>query len=629
MQRRRLRGACLQCVRRKRKCDHKHPRCSQCVKNDQVCQPQTFKTSTPAVFSTSQPGTSPSAASEPLPTGSEPQPGPLLREAPVAHNLPPSATFFQGVLGDATDQSSHGEAHSNISPEPSGLAIVNYDIGLTTDESEQIELINSSPSSFQVPQIQIADGTFDSAIPFPFLSLPADNETSELDDSGQIILASNVADLPIITDPSDDGNPGGFHPIFATDRLYCPMPWPDDMLASPERRFLWQYFLSIAEADFLCLDWGDVGHFYGFQHPYITTLPHMALSNNALRASIFCFAASQYQLRHSEGSFERIKALTGSEAVMALSTQNTQVTDDNNLLSMISAATLLHYFGTERHDYLRFASRLVKLFLTRAQSGQGSLPSFPEVSLSEFRWSVISTLCSIRQPSPPLGDEICTMIEMRDSEIQQKYSTAFQRWISHPIYTFSPRLVNPLLRIGRLLERQLSQLGDPDIQLDDSWLTKVNEAEEMLLHARECDMNVSASALGSADPAAVLALNESMYAAGSILLYARINALPATAPFVRRQTQLVTTEIAKIPANSHVSFAIVFPLFVAGCEAIEQQMRDTIVELLREPKGITFNRGDLVGALQNIWAIRDLEPGLPWPYWVEKVEPQYRISCLM
>jgi hypothetical protein len=91
------------------------------------------------------------------------------------------------------------------------------------------------------------------------------------------------------------------------DRLYCPMPWPDDMLRSPERRFLWQYFLSIAEADFLCLDWEDVGHFYGFQHPYITTMPHMALSNEALRGAVFCFAASQYQLRHGRAAFERTK----------------------------------------------------------------------------------------------------------------------------------------------------------------------------------------------------------------------------------------------------------------------------------------------------------------------------------
>lgn len=410
---------------------------------------------------------------------------------------------------------------------------------------------------------------------------------------------------------------------FSVDRLYCPMPWPDDMLASPERRFLWQYFLSIAEADFLCLDWEDVGHFYGFQHPYVTTLPHMALSNDSLRGAIFCFAASQYQLRHGQFEFESTRGWAGSEAALALRSQITkQSDDDSSLLSMVSAATLLHYFGTERHDYLRMAAKLVALFLSRSKLRSSSSTSFPEIALTEFRWSVISTLCSLQQPTAPLGDQTCRLIEMGEYEIKQKYSQAFQSWVSHPIFTFSPRLVNPLLRIGQLLEKQLLQLDDKDAQeLDLAWSARVAEAEEMLLHARECDVNASKSALGSADPAAVLALNESMYAAGAILLYARIHGLPFTAPFIRRQTQIVSDEIAKIPSNSRVSFAIVFPLFIAGCEAVEQQTRIAITERLREPKGIAFDRGDLVGALHHIWEIRDLNPGLPWPHWVKKGEP--------
>ncbi|KAG7147456.1 hypothetical protein HYQ46_003687 [Verticillium longisporum] len=110
----------------------------------------------------------------------------------------------------------------------------------------------------------------------------------------------------------------------------------------------------------------------------------------------------------------------------------------------------------------------------------------------------------------------------------------------------------------------------------------------MLLQARDRDVNVSRSALGSADPAAVLALNESMYAAGAVLLYARIHGLPPTAPFIRRQTQIIVDEVSKIPVDSRVSFAIVFPLFIAGCEAMEQMMRDAIVQRLRDPGGVTY-----------------------------------------
>lgn len=447
--------------------------------------------------------------------------------------------------------------------------------------------------------------------------------------------------------------PGLFPLEVSPNQLYCPMPWPDDMLASPERRFLWQYFLSAAETDFLCLDWEDVGHLYAYQHPYVTNLPCMALSNAALRGAILCFSAAQYQLRFKRQDFIVTKSVACSEAVRSIEIQLAGTTrDESNLLSIVYAATLLYAFGPERHDYLRIASQLVIEFLGRWTPEANMSKSYPEITLTEYRWTVICTLCSLQKPNPALGDRICHMIEMGDDEIEQKYSDAFQGWVSHPIYTFSPRLVNPLLRIGRLLQSQLSQLdAGADHEPPPTWESRVAEAEEILLQARERDASVSESALDGTDPIAVVALNESMYAASSILLYARIHGLPFTAPFIRRQTHIVVEEISKIQPTSHVSYAIVFPLFVAGCEAVEPQVRDVVEQRLREPRGVSYNRGDVIGALHRIWEIRDLEPGLPWPHWVDKrkhvflgcherpfdhtwlteiqVEPRYRDICLM
>lgn len=409
-------------------------------------------------------------------------------------------------------------------------------------------------------------------------------------------------------------------PDFAPTRLYCPMPWPDDMLASPDRRFLWQYFLNITEVDFLCLDWEDVGHLYGFQHPYVTTLPYMALTNSALRGAILCFSAAQYQLRHDPSKFEQTRLATGTEAARAMRSHLAEARNDQgSMLSIICAATLLYAFGNEKHDYLRIASRFVEAFLSTRNRGLPWSTSYPEVTLTEYRWSVISTLCSLKSPQPPIGDDICRSIQMQEEEIDQKYSQAFQNWVSHPIYTFSPRLVNPLLRIGRLLERQLSQLSDvnsPDPNTD--WESLVREAEDMLLQARERDVSAAQAVLGITDPVAVLAVNESMYATGAILLYARIHGLPFTAPFIRRQVKIVAEEISKIGAHSRVSYSIVFPLFIAGCEAADMSVRETIKERLRDPGGVAYDRGDMVGALDHIWDIRDHDPGLPWPHWVEK-----------
>ena len=410
-------------------------------------------------------------------------------------------------------------------------------------------------------------------------------------------------------------------------RLYCPMPWPDDMLASPERRFLWQYFLSIAEADFLCLDWEDVGFLYGFQHPYITSLPQLSLNNEPLRNTIFCFAASQYQLRHGRSNFAALRRFSSSKASRAIMGQSVQQTyDDNHVLSMIYALPLLHYFSTERQDhkhYLRMCSGWVSQLLARrgSFSKDAYTSSVSEVPLTEFRWAVISTLCSLTQTKRPLGDQVCRMIEMNDQELRQNYSEAFRGWVSHPIYTFSPRLVNPLLRIGNLLEKQLFQLDNPGHEpgLMADQAEQIAEVEEMLLHARDCDIKESASCLGGhTDPAAVIALNESMYAASTVLLYARLHGLPMTATFIRRQVNIIVQEIAKISVTSRVSYSIVFPLFIAGCEAADLSARDLIKERLHEPKGIAYDRGDLVAALEHIWEIRDHDPGLPWPLWVSK-----------
>jgi hypothetical protein len=410
-------------------------------------------------------------------------------------------------------------------------------------------------------------------------------------------------------------------------RLYCPMPWPDDMLASPERRFLWQYFLSVAEADFLCLDWEDVGYLYGFQHPYITSLPQLSLTNEPLRNTIFCFAAGQYQLRHGRSNFAALRRFSSSKASRAIMGQSTQQTyDDNHVLSMIYALPLLHYFSTERQDhkhYLRICSGWVSQLLARRENfaKDAYTSSVSEVPLTEFRWAVISTLCSLAQTKRPLGDQVCRMIEMGDQELRQNYSEAFRGWVSHPIYTFSPRLVNPLLRIGNLLEKQLFHLDNPGFGPDPvaDQAEQIAQVEEMLLHARDCDIKESSSCLGGhTDPSAVVALNESMYSASTILLYARLHGLPMTAPFIRRQVHIIVQEIAKISVTSRVSYSIVFPLFIAGCEAADLSARDLIKERLHEPKGIVYDRGDLVAALEHIWEIRDLEPGLPWPSWVSK-----------
>lgn len=79
-----------------------------------------------------------------------------------------------------------------------------------------------------------------------------------------------------------------------------------------------------------------------------------------------------------------------------------------------------------------------------------------------------------------VSKEVCRIIELDAIEINQNFSAAFKNWVSHPLYVFSPRLVNPLLRIGKLLELQLqlhNENGIDDLNLG----LEIAEVEEMLL----------------------------------------------------------------------------------------------------------------------------------------------------
>lgn len=116
-------------------------------------------------------------------------------------------------------------------------------------------------------------------------------------------------------------------------------------------------------------------------------------------------------------------------------------------------------------------------------------------------------------------------------------------------------------------------------------------------------------------------MNEAMRAASLILLHARLKAIPHTAPLIRRQVQTVINEISQIGSNSRMAQVMLFPLFTAGCETVDLNLREQILAKLRPAKGVIFNnRADLVATLNHIWDIRDLEPGLKWPGWAQKGE---------
>lgn len=420
-------------------------------------------------------------------------------------------------------------------------------------------------------------------------------------------------------------------PMTQPSLLYCPMPWPDDMLASPRRQFLWQYFLYNIKSNALCLDLQDVNRLApGFQDPFVVTLPRMAFASPGLRGAVLYFSMFQYKALHSQQELESAMNVAWREASQSLQAHIAELHQDDGegMMAAISACCMLSWCApARRQDYLRLAVRMVVAFLEKSRPGRKIPDTFRELVLTSFRWTTISSLCSLQPPPNILNNKICKLIELDSHEASRNFSTEFSNWISHPIFAFSLRLVNPLLRMGQLAQLQFSRLSEEDQgedededededECDDTLGGRISAIEDMLLNARALDVDATASFLGPTDPQGVLFLNEAMHACCVILFYTRFRGVPFTAPLIRGQVQIVANEISKVRSDSRVLYASVFPLFIAGCEAVDSAARKAIAEGLRYPKGIFFDRGDIVAALQHIWQIRDNHPGLAWPHWV-------------
>ncbi|KAJ2972338.1 hypothetical protein NQ176_g7217 [Zarea fungicola] len=410
-----------------------------------------------------------------------------------------------------------------------------------------------------------------------------------------------------------------------------PVCWNNDL--STERQFLWQYFIFAVKPEFMAIQMGEVTSPLGeFQDPYSTFLPCLALENPALRNALLCSSAVSFQHTHGRRDFDGIIRAVAREALQSLQMQalDPQGLSDWNLLATILAATYLHVqcFAWEKSDgYLHLATYFAQTLFRRSRRQHAVAKECLEMTLVTYRWSMISTLCSLREPQRALiPKDVCRVIELDGNEISQNFSTAFQDWVSHPLYVFSPHLVNPLLRIGKLLEQQLllqaQDASDPTVDgvdLGQSFQDEIADVEKMLVEAREANMDQVESSTGRGEPKMFLSVNEATYATSMVLLNARLKGMPYTAPLIREHVQLIVNEISGPALDSQLSRSCAFYLFIAGCEAVDTQVREAIESRLKVLTWSVFsNLADLCASLHHVWKIRDQEPGLAWPYWAQK-----------
>ncbi|KAF6822763.1 hypothetical protein CPLU01_11803 [Colletotrichum plurivorum] len=395
-------------------------------------------------------------------------------------------------------------------------------------------------------------------------------------------------------------------------RSWAPSSLPPDVKASPAKTLLWQYFVTVSSRQFKCWEGSKA---MGFDDPLGSLLLAMATFNGPLRSAALAFSATEYaRAQPSRSPLQSTASLYQKALRMLTSTRGSFPLDAHSLLPPIAASLLL--FRVEGVDQAS-SVRLLALARSAASCAQSldregrQNDSRWSILMALLKWTDICTVNSLFSQGPSVV-EACVRFPFYEEETMN-FSNEFRDWIIHPIYTFSRYLISPLLRIGRLVQLRKQGAGwSPEME------TEAEALEELLLQSYDRDVEASKSRPAE-DPDQVLRVNEAMHAATSVMYYTRVRDVPFTATFIRRSVARVQQEAAAVDCDSLSSRALVFPLFVAGCEAVDEGVRGSITRrILASKRYPELQAPKIVDHLRRIWAIRDAEPGLSWLAWSVK-----------
>ncbi|KAI6752529.1 hypothetical protein HG530_013898 [Fusarium avenaceum] len=283
-------------------------------------------------------------------------------------------------------------------------------------------------------------------------------------------------ELGITPDADTGANPSSLSTLSSVIEpmalTYCPMPWPSDMLQSPQRRFLWHYFIQTASTGLLCLEQDDMRRVPDFCDPFTTILPTMALAHEPLRATVYCLAAAHQQPSIGQDVYHnltRSASLMVTHAFKSL-TPGAHHQDDFTVAVTIVAGIFLKLAGEETgHGHLKSAIMLTAQFLRKSRSWTRLSAPYIQMTLALLR-----CILNIRKRVNSESTGLCPSHEYENNGLEEALTDAFKKDL----------------------------------------------------------MSLSATA----DSLRLHCLNESMYAAASILFYTRVKKLPLTAPGLRKWT---------------------------------------------------------------------------------------------
>uniref|UniRef100_A0A098DL90 Zn(2)-C6 fungal-type domain-containing protein n=1 Tax=Gibberella zeae (strain ATCC MYA-4620 / CBS 123657 / FGSC 9075 / NRRL 31084 / PH-1) TaxID=229533 RepID=A0A098DL90_GIBZE len=518
----RKQGACLRCKRLKRKCDQKQPQCTQCKKKHQECSLQVFRVNTVQDSSLlfKRPRRQRNRATD---SSSEKSPDAALNyleEIYESSKLPPDPDCSLQEDG------------------PSIASIHTRSPLLSESEASESSLTKSSHNSHRDRH-----GSPGSCIEVPDF----------IKQSVSILYPQYSIQAPLTSGLSRD------------------------IVESPARRLLWDYFVNRASRVFLCWDPNDAKLDKAYRDPYTDNLPVLAVHSRPMMLA--CLALSAFHSAGGGRSREDLSLITSLmlEAANELAASRWQGPQTfERLLGTVGAASLLYLLKPSMYADMLALSRSAALCLASAPSCKATPPLY-QVVMQIFRWSDICSQCSLKRYVSIPNEPTQLLLELRDNERASNLSPSYADWVVHPLLRqqgcvmmasdTTVDLPGPPTRVLQASHDACST-GD-NVQISPQHFDElVDQAEEMLHLARQTikrDKTKQQNPQSTSFPMApdlrtdIQRLAIAMDSAIIILLLTRLRDSPWTTPQIRFHVRNVVTNLNAIDPESRFSNGIVFP----------------------------------------------------------------------
>jgi hypothetical protein len=428
---------------------------------------------------------------------------------------------------------------------------------------------------------------------------------------------------------------------------------PSDVLKSTVRRLLWDYFVNRASQIFLCWEPDDAHLDKRYNDPYKETLPAVAVENGPLMLASLALSAFHCAgggRSREDNSLITSLMLEASQSLAASRWDGPQTF--KRLLATVGTASLLYLLNPTSYSDMLPLSRSAALCLMTNPKWQNVKETSYQAIMQIFRWGDICAQCSLKRYVPIPDEHMQLRLELQENERAANLSSSYAGWFVHPLYAFAEDLIAPLRRTawlirlrqqGRIMPTQATETpGDPSLDQHVQNIRAANagdtfriskdrfdvfvEEVEQMIHATSSKVRLvqyqSHSSAEMSAPDLRTDLNHLATAIDSailILFYTRLRDTPWTTNLIRFHVRNVVDNLCKIPAGSRCSNGVVFPLYVAGLEAVDLGNRSMIIDRMKHLPGIWLQReAQLVASLEHVWKIRDADPGAVWNSWVHQ-----------